>query len=65
MKEIIKNISGTKTDYEIDYEEVANIKFHNIGRVINKRIKSFYTKEPKTLEWINSFEPNSLSLIHI
>jgi len=60
MKEIIKNISGTKTDYEIDYEEVANIKFHNIGRVINKRIKSFYTKEPKTLEWINSFEPNSV-----
>ena len=59
MKEVIRNIDGKKIDYEIEYEEVAGIKFHNVGRVIGKRIKSFYTKEPKTLEWINSFEPNS------
>ena len=61
MKEVIKNIDGKKIDYEIEYEEVAGIKFHNVGRVIGKRIKSFYTKDPKTLEWINSFQPNSTS----
>jgi FkbM family methyltransferase len=60
MKQTIYNQSGAKVDYEIPYEEVGNIKFHNVGRVIDKRIKSFYTKEPKTLEWIDSFEPNSM-----
>lgn len=59
MKQIIYNTTGDKIDYEINYEEVNDIKFHNISRVISKRIKSFYTKEPKTLEWINSFEKNS------
>jgi len=59
MKQVIYNATGNKVDYQIDYEEVNGLKFHNIGRVISKRIKSFYTKEPKTLEWINSFKPNS------
>ena len=39
MKEVIRNIDGKKIDYEIEYEEVAGIKFHNVGRVIGKRIK--------------------------
>lgn len=59
MKQTIYNATGDKIDYQIDYEEVNGLKFHNVGRVISKRIKSFYTKEPKTLEWINSFKSNS------
>ena len=59
MKKTIFNTRGKKIDNEIEYEEVAGLKFHICGRVINKRIKRFFTKEPKTLEWIDSFNPQN------
>ena len=51
MKIDILNVNG-KIDHTIEYQEVAGIKFQTNGRVIQKRIKRFYSKEPKTIEWM-------------
>jgi len=55
-----------KVDWTIEYTEIdigsgqkIKLKKDDTNRVISKRIKSYFTKEPKTLEWINSFDNNS------
>ncbi|MCW7482128.1 FkbM family methyltransferase [Leptospira kanakyensis] len=35
------------------------LKFHNPNAMINSRIETFSTKEPETLEWIDTFDRNS------
>ena len=57
MKIDILNVNG-KIDHTIEFQEVAGIKFQTNGRVIQKRIKRFYSKEPKTIEWIDTFKPS-------
>ena len=53
----INIISSTgKIDHEIEFEEVAGLKFQTNGRVIQKRVNRFFSKEPKTLEWIDTFK---------
>jgi FkbM family methyltransferase len=54
MRKKIINATG-QTDHEIKYQEVAGLKWHLNGRVVFKRVRRFFTKEPKTLEWIDSF----------
>ena len=52
MKQTIYNQSGAKVDYEIPYEEVGNIKFHNVGKNLVLRCPRLYlieSKAPKTL----------------
>ena len=56
----IWNKDKTRLDWAIDVQERSGIKFKfdNNNRLIKKRMNTFYTKEPKTLEWIDSFEPH-------
>ena len=56
----IWNKDKTRLDWAIDVQERSDIKFKfdNNNRLIKKRMNTFYTKEPKTLEWIDSFEPH-------
>ena len=42
-----------------NYQNIGKMKFYIPNRLIDWRIKSFYTKEPETLEWIDSFEEGS------
>jgi len=58
----IKNPAGTKLDWVFEYKEVAGIKFKfdKNNRIIKKRIDTYFTKEPKTLEWINSFKKGEI-----
>jgi FkbM family methyltransferase len=62
MQHQIKSKNKKSIDWTFDYTVIEDIKFKvdNKNRVITKRMNSYYTKEPKTLEWINSFEPNSV-----
>ena len=41
-------------------EKKTNLKFYCPNRVNKFRIESFFTKEPETLDWINSFKNNSV-----
>ena len=41
------------------YKKIDNYVFFIPNKLIEWRIKTFYTKEPETLEWIDSFEKNS------
>ena len=56
----IWNKDKTRLDWAIDVQKRRGIKFKfdNNNRLIKKRMNTFYTKEPKTLEWIDSFEPH-------
>ena len=56
----IWNKDKTRLDWAIDVQKRSGIKFKfdNNNRLIKKRMNTFYTKEPKTLEWIDSFEPH-------
>ena len=36
------------------------LKFHNINYVTDYRIRTFSSKEPETLEWIDKFDKNSV-----
>ena len=60
MKIKIYNKEKTRLDWQFDYREHAGIKFkYDINnRLINKRMNTYFTKEPKTIEWIDSFEPH-------
>jgi FkbM family methyltransferase len=62
MKHQILSPKGNNVDWTFDYTDIEGIKFKtdSNNRVISKRMKSYYTKEPKTLEWINSFSENSV-----
>ena len=37
-----------------------NIKFFIPSPIISWRVDTFYSKEPETLEWINSFEKKNI-----
>jgi len=56
------NKDRTRLDWTFPIKEVAGIKFKydKDNRLINKRMNTFFTKEPKTLEWINSFKKNEI-----
>ena len=56
----IYNKEKTRLDWQFDYREHAGIKFkYDVNnRLINKRMNTYFTKEPKTIEWIDSFEPH-------
>ena len=41
-------------------EKKTNLKFYCPNRVNKFRIESFFTKEPETLDWLNSFKNNSV-----
>lgn len=53
-----------REDCSFDYHSIRlshhELKLRANGRVIKKRADTFFTKEPKTLEWINNFKPNSV-----
>lgn len=36
------------------------IKFINVNHLTNYRLKTFFTKEPETISWINNFKKNSV-----
>jgi FkbM family methyltransferase len=42
-----------------NYQNIGKMKFYIPNRLVDWRIKSFHTKEPETLEWIDSFEEGS------
>ena len=63
MKIDILNVNG-KIDHTIEYQEVAGIKFQTNGRVIQKRIKRFYSKEPKTIVCIRAAGPKLCRIVH-
>jgi FkbM family methyltransferase len=46
-------------DFISNYKNVGEMKFYIPNRLIDWRIKTFYTKEPETLEWIDKFEEES------
>lgn len=48
-----------RLEHTINYVDIDGIKIQSGNRVLDKRINRFYTKEPKTLEWISRFDPNS------
>lgn len=55
------NKDKTRLDWTVPVFEVAGgikFKFDKDNRLIKKRMNTFFTKEPKTLEWIDSFEPH-------
>jgi FkbM family methyltransferase len=43
----------------VKYNDISLI-FHNLNEMTNARIMTFSTKEPETLEWIDTFEENSV-----
>jgi FkbM family methyltransferase len=47
-------------DYHVVTLPHGPLKLRDNGRVIKKRADTFFNKEPKTLEWINKFKPNSV-----
>lgn len=53
-----------REDCHFDYHVIdlphGSIKLRDNGRIIKKRADTFFTKEPKTLEWISNFKPNSI-----
>ena len=61
MKLQFRNVKG-KIDHTIEFRAVAGIKFQTNGRIIKKRVKRFYSKEPKTIEWIDTFKPTETFL---
>ena len=61
MKLQFRNVKG-KIDHTIEFKAVAGIKFQTNGRIIKKRVKRFYSKEPKTIEWIDTFKPTETFL---
>ena len=61
MKLQFRNAKG-KIDHTIEFRAVAGIKFQTNGRIIKKRVKRFYSKEPKTIEWIDTFKPTETFL---
>ena len=56
------NKDRTRLDWTFPTKEVAGIKFKydKDNRLINKRMNTFFTKEPKTLEWIDSFKKDEI-----
>ena len=49
VSKIIIKIPGTE----------VNLKFYSPNRLNIFRIKTFFSKEPETIDWINNFEENS------
>ena len=41
-------------------EKNINLKFYSPNRLNNFRIKTFFSKEPETINWINNFDKNSI-----
>ena len=41
-------------------EKSLKLKFLTPNRVNKHRVNTFFTKEPETLEWINTFDENSV-----
>lgn len=58
----IWNKDNTRLDWTIPVKEVAGIKFKfdKDNRLIQKRMNTYFTKEPKTLEWIDSFDNDEI-----
>lgn len=54
----IWNKDRSRLDWTIPVHEVAGLKFKfdKDNRLIKKRMNTYFTKEPKTLEWIDSFK---------
>lgn len=54
----IWNTDRTSLDWTIPTHEVAGLKFKydQFNNLIKKRLNCFFTSEPKTLEWIDSFK---------
>ena len=48
------------SDIQKLYHNKKSIKFINTNSITNYRIETFSSKEPETLNWIDSFEENSV-----
>ena len=46
-------------DFISYYKEVKEFKFYVPNKLIKFRVNTFYSKEPETLEWIDSFDKGS------
>ncbi len=44
----------------IELENNKKLKFYTVNRMTDYRIKTFFSKEPDTISWINSFKKNSV-----
>ena len=48
------------SDYKIVVDKNFKMKFYTPNELCAFRVKTFYSKEPETIDWINSFKENKI-----